>query len=549
MTDTSSTHLPKINFWREEQILRWTTVGVAMLLLLTNADPETSTIGWVAWGIAVLYNAVLSFFSIKRGELSRRIRYGIIAIDAILNTAIILGLRGPINLYLILYVLSLVGAALELSPQATIRLGIVDSVLAGLIAFLWFVDFSPFEQTILAVGVLMSTAIATGFLVRRVRDRLRADQERTEQLEKKITELTVLQELGLAVHDLQSGNTLQQIVEASSKILGFRRAALLLTPDGKTADIAEKYSSNRDDMAAGKDGNTPLPPLHFDKQLFAAMLKADRPFIVDGSQGSPLMAQRPILQIATPLIGETGRIGVLVVDCDDRKTVTPSDLEMLSGLAKSAVLAIQNARLHNKAQRMADLDGLTNIYNHRYFQESLRKTLREAQMKRQPVSLFMFEVDKFKVFNDTYGHRTGDQVLISIARALAMGVREWNGEVARYGGDEFTIILPNVDIEQSIQIANKVLSWVTEMVTEDLRENYDLPGVSFSLGVATYPDDAQNASDLIDAADQAMYVAKRQGGNQVRAFSMTGPVLKPSRRQQYAAEPEQSPTARNLSEQ
>ncbi|MBC7250144.1 MAG: diguanylate cyclase [Anaerolineae bacterium] len=549
MTDTSSTHLTKINFRREEQILRWTTVGVAMLLLLTNADPETSAIGWVAWGLAVLYNAVLSFFSLKRGELPQRIRYSITGIDAVLNTAIILGLRGPINLYLILYALSLASAALELNSQATIRLGILDSVLTGLVAFFWFVEFSLVEQMILAVGVLMGTAIATGLLVQRVRDQLRAEQEHATQLEEKVSELTVLQELGLAVHDLQSGNTLQRIVEASSKILGFRRAALLLTPDGKTADIAEEYFSNRDSTPTDEDGNSELPPLHLDKQLFAALLKADRPFIVDGSQGSPLMAQRPILQIATPLIGETGRIGVLVVDCDDRKTVTPSDLEMLSGLAKSAVLAIQNARLHNKAQRMADLDGLTNIYNHRYFQESLRKTLREAQMKRQPVSLFMFEVDKFKVFNDTYGHRTGDQVLISIARALAMGVREWNGEVARYGGDEFTIILPNVDIEQSIEIANELLSWVTEMVTEDLRKNYDLPGVSFSLGVATYPDDAQSASDLIDAADQAMYVAKRQGGNQVRAFSMTGPVLKPSSRQQYAEEPEQSPTARNLSEQ
>jgi diguanylate cyclase (GGDEF)-like protein len=525
-----------IAFGRELYIVRWIIIGVAASLLLTSADPAMRMIGWAAWGVAVPYNVTASHFWPKGSELLGWQLYATTALDTALITAIILGLRGPISAYIALYLLAVISAALRLGPRETIIVGAIDSVLASLLALLWFDGFGVAVQLIPTWGLIMSTAVLAGMLTRRMREQIHVNQDRADNLEKKITELAVLQELGQAVHDLQSENTLQDIVEVSAKILGFRRAALFMTTEGKTGDIAESYFSSRDYVPPGRNSEAaPLPPLHFDKDLFAAMLKTDRPFIVDGSQGSPLMARGPMLQIATPLQGEHGPVGVLVVDCDDRDAVTPNDLEILSGLAKSAVLAIENARLHNRVQRMANLDGLTNLYNHRYFQESLRRILREAQAARQPVSLIMVEVDKFKSFNDSYGHLRGDQVLRTIARSLAVATRQWHGEVARYGGDEFMVILPKADIDTSIQIAKELLSWVTEMVTLDL-QRHNLPGISFTLGVATYPDDAQDASNLIDAADQAMYVAKRQGGNQVRVFHETDPALRQLSYQRYYGE-------------
>jgi len=530
----AASHEGTVPLRREPYFVRWVIIGVAALFLLANADPATRVIGWAAWGAAVLYNVAVGYFLSERLRPFRWLRYATAALDTALITGIILGLRGPINAYIALYLLAVAGAVFYLGPWETIFVGVMDSVLASLLALLWFNSFNAAAQLIPTWGLIMSTAALAGILTHQVRERLRANQERANRLERKLTEMAVLQELEQAVHDLQSGSTLQNIVEVSTKVLGFRRAALFLATGGKAGDIAESYFSNRDYFPPDGNGeSSSLPPLHFDKDLFAEMLKADRPFIVDGSQGSPLMAQGPMLQIAAPLRGAHGPVGVLVVDCDDRNGVGPNDLEILSGLARSAVLAIQNARLHNRVQRMANLDGLTNLYNHRYFQESLRRTLREAQMTRQPVSLVMVEVDRFKDFNDNYGHQRGDQALISIARALEMAARQWHGEVARYGGDEFTVILPGMDVTTATQTAKELLSWVTDMVTTDLRENHHLPGVSLSLGVATYPDDAQDASHLIDAADQAMYAAKRRGGNQVGAFHETGPVLKQTGGRRY----------------
>ena len=524
-------------------LVRWVIIGVAALFLLASADPATRTIGWAAWGAAVLYNVAMGYSLSKRHWSFHWLRYATTALDTALITGIILGLRGPINAYIVLYLLSVVGAAFCFAPRETILVGVVDSVLASLLVLLWFDSFNVAGQLLSVWGLIMGTATLAGILTHQARERLRTSQERAEHLEMKLTRMAVLQELEQAVYDLQSGRTLQNIVEVSTKVLGFRRAALFLTTEGKTDDIAESYFSCRDYLPPGREEEaSPLPQLHFDRHLFAAMLKTDRPFIVDGSQGSPLMARGPMLQIATPLQGEHGPVGVLVVDCDDRNGVGPSDLEVLSRLARSAVLAIENARLHNRVQRMANLDGLTNLYNHRYFQESLRRTLREAQMKRQPVSLIMVEVDRFKNFNDNYGHLRGDQVLRSIARALEVAARQWDGEVARYGGDEFMIILPGMDVTTSSQVAKDLLSWATKMVTLDL-ERYDLPGVRFSVGVATYPDDAQNASGLIDATDQAMYVAKHQGGNQVGVFHETEPALKQIRRSWYHERGEKESTA------
>ena len=502
--------------------MRWTIIGLAALFLLTNADPATRMIGWAAWGAAVLYNVVVGYIPSKHGGVPDWLHYTTTALDAALITAIILGLRGPINAYITLYLLAAVSAALRFGPRGAILVGVADGVLASVLALLWFDGFSVASQLIPAWGLIMSTAVLSIALKGWILERLRDSQEHAKNLERKLTELAVLQELEQAVYDLQSGNTLQNIVEVPTKILGFRRAALFLTTDGKTGDVPyESYHSYRDSFPT-------LPPLHFDRDLFTAIKDKNRPFIVDGSQGSPLMAQGPMLQIAAPLKGGRDSVGVLVVDCDDRARVEPNDLEVLSNLAKSAVLAIENAQLHNDVQRRANLDGLTNVYNHRYFQDSLRQALREAQMARQPVSLIMVEVDKFKNFNDSYGHSKGDLVLKSIARSLEVATQEWQGEVARYGGDEFMVILPGVNATESIQIANDLLIWVTDMVTLDLQRD-KLPGVRFSLGVATYPDDAQDPSSLIYAADDAMYMAKHYGGNQVRTFREVDPTLRQER--------------------
>jgi diguanylate cyclase (GGDEF)-like protein len=166
---------------------------------------------------------------------------------------------------------------------------------------------------------------------------------------------------------------------------------------------------------------------------------------------------------------------------------------------------------------------LTNLYNYRYFQKSLRDLLTQAA-GQWPVSLLMIEIDKFKRYNDTYGHRQGDKALCSFARALEACTEPWNGLVARYGGDEFVVLLARAGHEESAQVAREVHAQVYQQTLGALAE-YNLPPVTMSIGVATYPYDASNADDLIEAADRAMYMVKYRGGNRVHVYSESATAL------------------------
>jgi diguanylate cyclase (GGDEF)-like protein len=258
--------------------------------------------------------------------------------------------------------------------------------------------------------------------------------------------------------------------------------------------------------------------------MLTTALKRTRPFTVTAPQepqeqreGSLLERQEQHHWIMVPLQGAEEPIGVLVVDYDHNEPIEESDLDMLGGLASTAVLAIENSRLHARVQRMANLDSLTDIFNHRYFQESLRQKLSAAKELDQSVSLLMIDVDNFKSFNDTYGHRQGDLGLRSVARALEASVRQWDGLAARYGGDEFIVILPKADSEMAAQAGLEIRRWVASHTEAELSE-HRLPGLTISIGIATFPIHATDAITLIDAADKAYYAAKRKGKNQMSIF-------------------------------
>lgn len=133
----------------------------------------------------------------------------------------------------------------------------------------------------------------------------------------------------------------------------------------------------------------------------------------------------------------------------------------------------------------------------------------------------MSELDSLKRYNDVYDRRQGDIALLSLARALEACVEQWLGTVARYGGDEFVVILPGLDRSGALRAAHEVREGVRELTAAEL-SRHGLPGVTVSVGVAVFPADAKDAAQLIEAADRAMYVAKRRAGDQVETFSHIG---------------------------
>ncbi len=166
---------------------------------------------------------------------------------------------------------------------------------------------------------------------------------------------------------------------------------------------------------------------------------------------------------------------------------------------------------HEEIYRLSTVDGLTQIFNKRYFLETLERELSRARRYDRPLALLMFDIDHFKQCNDTYGHRAGDYVLREIASLVHERARKVD-VVARYGGEEFAVILPEIDLAGAASFAEKVRKMVEEHRFEF--EGVEIP-ITISIGVAELDPAIANADDLIARADERLYKAKQGGRNRV----------------------------------
>lgn len=216
--------------------------------------------------------------------------------------------------------------------------------------------------------------------------------------------------------------------------------------------------------------------------------------------------------LAVPLIREGRVIGVLSVGTTRPGALGERDQRILTALASYAAVAIENARLYEQARHLAITDGLTGLLNHRAFRYALDQELERAKRYSLALSVIMIEIDKFKRYNDTYGHLRGDEVLRLVTGVLEKEHRKHVDIVARYGGDEFMICLPHTPKEVAGEVAERIRRAVeaTPYIV-----NAEVTSVTLSLGVAAYPEDGDTTDALVDAADRRMYAVKEAGGNAV----------------------------------
>jgi diguanylate cyclase (GGDEF)-like protein len=192
---------------------------------------------------------------------------------------------------------------------------------------------------------------------------------------------------------------------------------------------------------------------------------------------------------------------------------SPSDLHTAVMLSAWASVALENLRLAENVERLAVTDDLTQVYNYRFLKAALRREIKRAGRFRQNLSLVMIDVDNLKSYNDRHGHMRGSHLLKEIAGLLAAEVRSFD-LVAKYGGDEFTLILPQTEREGAMIVGERVRVGV---------ESHTFPlaaqgSITVSLGIAVFPEDAGDASGLIQASDRALYQAKQQGRNRVKTI-------------------------------
>ncbi|GEM_PF-1988296 len=215
--------------------------------------------------------------------------------------------------------------------------------------------------------------------------------------------------------------------------------------------------------------------------------------------------------IASPIIIKGEKIGVISAYSRQAHFFSQNDLEFLQTLSNQIGSAIINARLFEQTQKLACSDGLTGLFDHNHFLKVLDRQLAAAAAKKHPVSLVMVDLDDFKYCNDRYGHTVGDIILKETAEILKDNVRD-DDIIARYGGDEFVIILVNAAKERAFKIAERIRCKIAQAAFDD-PEGDNSFGITASIGIATFPDDATTAKHLIDSADKAMYRVKRKVKN------------------------------------
>jgi diguanylate cyclase (GGDEF)-like protein/putative nucleotidyltransferase with HDIG domain len=212
--------------------------------------------------------------------------------------------------------------------------------------------------------------------------------------------------------------------------------------------------------------------------------------------------------IALPIVYADQLHGVLYVETDKTADFPQEEVLFLGTLADLVSGALHNALTFQKAQEQAITDGMTGLKTHRFFMEALSGEWKRSTRAGRSFSVVLLDLDRFKFVNDFYGHLDGDLLLQRVAHLLELNCRR-SDVVARYGGDEFIILMPETDGPQAHQLASKLRSWICS--DSVLREK----NVTSSFGVATFPLNGSTPQELIQVADASMYLSKHQGGNAV----------------------------------
>jgi diguanylate cyclase (GGDEF)-like protein len=253
--------------------------------------------------------------------------------------------------------------------------------------------------------------------------------------------------------------------------------------------------------------------------LCADMMKFEEPLFVAESSDirqMPFLNEEDILfMVVIPLVNERQIMGLFFLANRTENNFDFDTASLLTLVGNHATLIIDKIRLFQETRRLAITDGLTGLYNVRYFYKTLDLEIARTNRYGDPFSLMLFDIDNFKHLNDTYGHQAGDEVLQALAKILKSVSRETD-TVVRYGGEEFIIILPNTPEDETIFLADRIRNAVEEntfIVNSKEKVNITLSG-----GIASYPKNAKDAKFLLNAADTALYSAKTAGKNVVYCF-------------------------------
>ncbi|TMF95474.1 MAG: sensor domain-containing diguanylate cyclase [Chloroflexi bacterium] len=300
----------------------------------------------------------------------------------------------------------------------------------------------------------------------------------------------------------------------AGRIMGAVAGAMYLVRPGKT-ELYREASYNLTNRARGGVRKIEEEPL---RTALAAM----RPLVVNlDDRSAPGLDQggHPGHALVVPIQRSGQLMGAMELYLNAWRELSEDQADLLNGVASQAAIAIRHAQLFAAQEENALTDELTKLPNRRAFAQQFLLEMQRARRHHNSIAFLMIDLDHFKQVNDTYGHLNGDAVLAELAQILVTGARE-SDVCARYGGEEFALILHETTESGARVLAERIRAKVAAAT---------FPGglkLTISVGVAA-TDDAALFTQLIDRADQALYVAKHGGRNQVRVADMSGPAPKP----------------------
>lgn len=228
----------------------------------------------------------------------------------------------------------------------------------------------------------------------------------------------------------------------------------------------------------------------------------------------PFIQDRPVGSlIIIPLIRNDKVYGLLISEHASTGFFGENNLQFFQSIATQINIAVNNASIYTKMEEMATKDGLTGLFNRRHFQKKLQDLFVSCKERKETVSVVLFDIDKFKNVNDTYGHLFGDEAIKMVAK-IGQKYSEMSGGFAgRYGGEEFVMVFPKIPLKETIGIIEKMHE---ELKKQPLYYNKDrLVYINISIGITAYPDFGSSAEDLLNRADNAMYYSKEHGRGRI----------------------------------
>jgi diguanylate cyclase (GGDEF)-like protein len=342
-----------------------------------------------------------------------------------------------------------------------------------------------------------------------------------EDLDKTLQNLSLLYSIGKAMNYISDlKNLLQYILSQAIDITSAEKGSIMLynletdrlnirvLAGLEDTEYQEKVNNNEIRCRSFKPG----------EGIAGRVFMTSKPMIVNNIREDDLFINSETSYVHSiaciPMIVYSDVVGVInVTNKKNGKEFTEEDVEMLKAVADQAAVAVNKAQLWD----MAVTDSLTGLYVRRYFMVKLQR----AERYGKRLSVIMADLDRFKKINDTYGHDAGDRALKTISQFLQKNIRDVDA-IARYGGEEFVMLIPDADKEAAYCLAQRLREELGKVKSEDL------PPITISLGIATFPSDSTDIEDLIKKADAAMYEAKQKGRNRVVKYSTAIQLIRDS---------------------